>query len=532
VSDTLPRPSVESDRDPPGQPTESSTSDRWLGLALLAGLVALLGFFAGVPALAMVLAIVVSIFLHELGHYLVARWAGMKVTEFFIGFGPKLWSFQRGETEYGVKLIFAGAYVRIIGMSNLEEVDAPDEARTYRAQPYRKRLPVVLAGPFANFLIAFVLLFVVFAGFGRATQDEWVVDSIVPGSAAEAAGVQPGDQIIEVNGTPIDGWDSMIGAMQLGAGQPAEIVVERAGERETLTASIGWRLSETGAAAVVAVANDGTDTRPLRRGDRILAVGNQEVDSYQAFAAAMADRPAGETTVRFAREIRTAEGSGTWEYIAHGVRVPADLPADGAVGFFGIGPTEAEASPLPAGEAVVESGKSFGALVTASVEGIWNFFSPAGLGRYADLVVSTPPTGSEGETVTARATIEPVDDAAPPPAVAATEINPNRPSSILGIVRLGSQAAEGGVVMFLGLLIIVNVFLGLFNLLPLPPLDGGHAVVATYESIRERISGHRYRVNMNKLMPLTYVVVFVLVGLFVTSTYLDIVDPVPNPFGP
>jgi PDZ domain-containing secreted protein len=89
----------------------------------------------------------------------------------------------------------------------------------------------------------------------------------------------------------------------------------------------------------VAVTADGTETRPLRRGDRVIAVGNQEVDSYQAFAAAMAERPAGETTVRFAREIRTAEGSGTWEYIAHGVQVPADLPPNGAVGFFGIGPT-------------------------------------------------------------------------------------------------------------------------------------------------------------------------------------------------
>ncbi len=88
----------------------------------------------GVGVIVIILAVVVSIFLHELGHYLAAKRAGMKVTEFFIGFGPRIWSFRRGETEYGVKAIWAGAYVKIIGMNNLEEVRAADEAHTYRRQ--------------------------------------------------------------------------------------------------------------------------------------------------------------------------------------------------------------------------------------------------------------------------------------------------------------------------------------------------------------------------------------------------------------
>ena len=145
-------------------------------------------------------AIVVSIFLHELGHFIVAKRAGMKVTEFFIGFGPRIWSFRRGETEYGVKVLPAGAYVRIIGMHNLEEVDPADEARTYRAQPYRKRLPVVLAGPFANFVIAFVLLFVIFVGWGTPNLNKWTVDRVVAGSAADQAGLQQGDRIVSFNG--------------------------------------------------------------------------------------------------------------------------------------------------------------------------------------------------------------------------------------------------------------------------------------------------------------------------------------------
>ena len=108
------------------------------------------------------------VMLHEVGHYITAKRAGMKVTEFFLGFGPRLWSFQRGETEYGVKALPLGGYVRIIGMSNLEEVDPEDEPRTYRQGRYRDRLKVVLAGVTVNLLIAFLLFFVVIVGRGVA----------------------------------------------------------------------------------------------------------------------------------------------------------------------------------------------------------------------------------------------------------------------------------------------------------------------------------------------------------------------------
>ena len=90
-----------------------------------------------------VVALIFMIFMHELGHYLTARWTGMKVTEFFIGFGPRLWSFRKGETEYGVKGIPAGAYVRIIGMNNLDPVDPDDEQRSYRVKSWPRKMLVV-----------------------------------------------------------------------------------------------------------------------------------------------------------------------------------------------------------------------------------------------------------------------------------------------------------------------------------------------------------------------------------------------------
>jgi len=120
-----------------------------------------------VPAVGFIVALLVSVTLHEGGHFVTARMFGMKASRFFVGFGPTLWSTHRGETEYGVKAIPAGGYVRIIGMTNMEEVDPADEPRTFRNATPGKRLATILAGVTVNLIIAFVLFFVVIAGQGR-----------------------------------------------------------------------------------------------------------------------------------------------------------------------------------------------------------------------------------------------------------------------------------------------------------------------------------------------------------------------------
>ena len=114
-----------------------------------------------------IVAMIVMIMLHELGHFVTAKWSGMKVTEYFLGFGPRLWSFRRGETEYGVKALPLGGYVKIIGMSNLEEVPPEDEPRTYRQQPFRKRLLVAVAGSAVHFILALMLIFTILVGYGQ-----------------------------------------------------------------------------------------------------------------------------------------------------------------------------------------------------------------------------------------------------------------------------------------------------------------------------------------------------------------------------
>ena len=119
------------------------------------GVIVGLGFAAGAgETVLLVLALIGCIVAHEFGHFVTAKAAGIKVTEFFVGFGPRLWSVRRGETEYGVKALPLGGYCRILGMNNLEEVDPADEPRTYRQAPLWRRLSVALAGSAMHFLIA------------------------------------------------------------------------------------------------------------------------------------------------------------------------------------------------------------------------------------------------------------------------------------------------------------------------------------------------------------------------------------------
>ncbi len=140
-------------RSGPEAAAEEIPKSSWIRLAILLAVTAFVGIRWGWWAIAVILGFVLMLFVHELGHYLAARRAGMKVTEFFLGFGPRIWSFRRGEVQYGFKAIPLGAYVRIIGMNNLEEVPPADEARTYRAKGYWSRFCVAVAGVAMNFAL-------------------------------------------------------------------------------------------------------------------------------------------------------------------------------------------------------------------------------------------------------------------------------------------------------------------------------------------------------------------------------------------
>jgi membrane-associated protease RseP (regulator of RpoE activity) len=198
-----------------------------------------------------VVALLVSVMLHELGHFLTAKKFRMKVTQFFVGFGRTLWSTRRGETEYGVKVLPLGGFVKITGMTALEEVEPDDEARSFRRQPAWQRLIVMFAGSFMHFALAFVLLFGLAAGLGLAdanTTAIGMVDSCVPASVsaldhasckhplgvspARRAGLRAGDVVVSIAGTPVHTW------VQLGSvirrqpvGKPMTVVVDRGGRQ-------------------------------------------------------------------------------------------------------------------------------------------------------------------------------------------------------------------------------------------------------------------------------------------------------------
>ncbi|MDX6595107.1 MAG: regulator of sigma protease [Solirubrobacterales bacterium] len=137
------------------------------------------------------------IILHEGGHFLAAKATGMRVERFFLFFGPTLWSFKRGETEYGIKTIPLGGYVKITGMNPEEEVPPEHENRAYYRQPVWKRIVVVAAGPAVNIVLAFAILFFVAFSYPEVNNE---IGSVEPQSPAAAAALRPGDRLVSVDG--------------------------------------------------------------------------------------------------------------------------------------------------------------------------------------------------------------------------------------------------------------------------------------------------------------------------------------------
>jgi membrane-associated protease RseP (regulator of RpoE activity) len=421
----------------PPRPADEPKGSSALRLGLLVVGVVLLGLWAGVSAVIVVLAIVAIIFLHELGHFLTARWAGMKCTEFFIGFGPRLWSFRRGETEYGIKAIPAGAYVKVIGMTNLEDVDPADEARTYRQKPYWRRMSVAVAGSAMHFLIAALCLFTFFVSVGVQDDARWEVGRLANSSTADRpspageAGVQVGDRIVAFDGVAVGTFDELREEILTHTpGDEVVVTVERAGER---------------------------------------------------------------------------------------LEIPVQLGELEGVPFLGVGPAY-PTEPLGVGEAAVTTVTEFGEYSRLTVESITRIFSPSGLANFLGLAVDTARQpaddgGSDGPVST------PIDEQG------------DRVLSIYGAARLGTQMADTGLAGFLAFMALINIFIGIFNLVPLLPLDGGHVAIATYEKVRELLarSSARYHADVSKLLPVTYAVIFVMVGVGIVALYLDIANPVDLP---
>jgi membrane-associated protease RseP (regulator of RpoE activity) len=211
-----------------------------------------------------IVALLFSVMLHESGHFVTAKKFGMKVTQYFVGFGTTLWSTRRGETEYGIKALPLGGFVKIVGMTSMDEVDPADEPRSFRRHPAWQRLIVLFAGSFMHFVLALVLLFLLAAAIGLDndnTTQLGPVAACVPANAkafengtctasdrpspAKAAGIQAGDKVVSFDGKPVSSWIALGNDIRsTPAHRTVPVVVLRDGHQVTLhvtLAAVGGR---------------------------------------------------------------------------------------------------------------------------------------------------------------------------------------------------------------------------------------------------------------------------------------------------
>jgi len=432
-------------------------------------------FIVGVLVIA--LGLLVSIALHEWGHYYPAKKFGVYISQFMIGFGPTLISRTKGDTEYGIKAIPLGGYVAMAGMYAPSEPGGKPEAsttgffdqvvgdsaapqtateldidtRSFYRLPLHRRIIIMLGGPVMNLLIAIVLYAVVLMGFGVpslsltvGSVSECVVPATElrseclpedPAAPGAAAGILPGDRILSVAGEPVDEWFRVTEIIRTSPGRPVAVVVDRGGEEVQLSVtpllSERYAFDESGEILVDEAGN------PVVEYVGFVGIGSSFVNQRQSA-----------TTVLPA----------VWDNVVGVVRIMVTLPE-----------------------------------------------------RLVDVAQA---------------------------AFGTQERDPNGPLSVVGVGRIAGEiasvdslAVRDRVSSLIGILASLNVALFVFNLIPLLPLDGGHVAVGLYEGAKRRI----YRalgksdpgpVNASKLIPVTLVVVGILGSMSLLLMYADIVNPI------
>ncbi len=430
-----------------------------------------------VGILVVVVGLIVSIALHELGHFVPAKLFGVRVGQFMIGFGRTIFSWRRGETEYGFKWIPLGGYISMAGMyppvagqgartastgffdtlvqdarsASADTIVEGEEHRTFYQLPVGKRIIIMLGGPVMNLLIAIVLYAVVLVGFGVAQQsttlgsvNECVLpatserqeceagDPLAPGAEA---GLQPGDRIVAIDGASVSSWDAVLETVRASAEQPLAFTVDREGRtvQTTLTPLLSERYVVDDRGRIV----DGPDGTPLTQ----------------------------------------------------------------QVGFIGI---------APAYETVQQP-------VTAVLPAVGDNVSAV-----VGIIINLP-----------QRLIDVANAAFGP-----EERDPNGPISVVGVGRIAGEIVSIDTIpvvervsFLVGLLASLNVALFVFNLIPLLPLDGGHVAGALFEGLRRWFAKLRGKpdpgpIDTAKLVPLTLAVVLVLGLMSALLIYADIVKPI------
>ena len=387
--------------------------------------------------LIVIVAILVVIMIHEAGHFFVAKAFGFKATKFFLGFGPRLWSIKRGETEYGIAAIPAGGYVKIVGMNPYEEIPPEDRPRAYPNKPKWQRALVVLAGPATHWVVAFLLFAVATMTIGietdRVTNQVNAISVRTEGStertAAAEAGIRPDDRIVAINGNPTPEWEQIQTYIRSHPDEAATLTIERDGEERDVDVHFGTAIFSA-EGEVVAYGGPGESVRAVREGEQLFGFLGVEPARYfdkQSFLGAMSS----------------------------------------------------------AGGAVVDS-------TARSFTGIGRIFSTVFNGELLGEVAGS------GER----------------------ELSDDSAVGIVGFVRFaGDIFALGRLHDLIAMIAQFTILIGLMNLLPLPPLDGGHLAVLAYEQASGR------QVDVRKLIPVAAAVIAFFLVLFFAVLYLDIFRP-------
>jgi membrane-associated protease RseP (regulator of RpoE activity) len=412
-------------------------------------------YWLGVAGFA--LAILISVSLHELGHMITAKRFGMKVTKYFVGFGPTLFSFQRGETEYGLKAIPLGGFCKIVGMTPQDDdVPPADQPRAMWRFPVWKRTVVMSAGSITHFMLALVATWfaAIFIGLPNPAM---------PNTPAEEAAA------------------------------PAMITV-------------GTCVQQVVSPSAICKPGVGTDklgpatAAGLLDRDVITRVGAIPVANYGQLTDAIRSSKPGPTIFEY---VRNGKRDTTTVDLVAAQRAPLDDPKGPVttVAVAGIGWN----TDLPG---TIEYGPV--AAIAATGDFSWMMVKGtfAALGRIPDKVPALwhSITGSERD--------------------------PDTPISVVGASRLGGEAIANGVPeLFLMIFISLNVFIGIFNLLPLLPVDGGHIAIAWYERVRSWIYARLNkpdpgRVDYYKLMPVTYAVILIGGAFTLLTITADVVNPI------
>jgi len=423
----------------------------------------------------------ILVFVHELGHFCVAKLCGVKVLKFSLGFGPRLVSHKRGDTEYMICAIPLGGYVQMLGegvgdQGEDAEINAEDEQRSFSKKSIPRRMAIVAAGPVMNLILPFMILplaYMIGINLPAYLEEPPCVGYVVPGSEADVAGFRNDDCIIKISGVDVASWSDTGSALVNSAGKPivftldrvdgmADLVVDsKNGALEGLQ-SIGLLPAQDAVIGGLAPAMPAIEAG-LKEGDRILSVGGREIVSWYELKDAIQEVDGQPVDVVVEREKQQL----TVELLPK--------KADGNDDYLiGVAPQyETIFKRFPLGEAIIAGAERTTDLIDLTLVFIQKLFA----GHVSTSNIGGPIT----------------------------------------VVQIAGQAAQTDISSILSVLAFLSIQLGILNLLPIPILDGGHLFFYTFELIFRRPLSLRAREWAQQIG------LILLILLMVLAFYNDIV---------